>query len=107
VPAPTVTVTTSPSTSSTASGEPTAPAPVTVLLADIQGKPVSEVLATLKEKGLVAEAVPGTTVALDDPRDMTVYDATPLGNMPAGSNIKIFYYVVDMGTPTPTPEVTP
>jgi serine/threonine protein kinase len=106
VPAPTVTVTTSPSSSSTSSGGPTVPTPVTVLLADIQGKPVSDVLTMLKDKGLVAEAVPGTTVALDDPKDMTVYDASPLGNMPAGSTIKVFYYVVDMGAPTPTPEAT-
>ena len=106
VPSPTVTVTTGPSSSATSSGGPTVPTPVTVLLTDIQGKPVSDVLTMLKDKGLVAEAVPGTKVAIDDPRDMTVYDATPLGNMPAGSNIKIFYYVVDMGGATPTPEAT-
>ena len=106
VPSPTVTITTGPSSSAPPSGGPSVPTPVTVLLADIQGKPVSDVLTMLKDKGLVAEAVPGTQVAIDDPRDMTVYDATPLGNMPAGSNIKIYYYVVDMGGPTPTPEVT-
>jgi serine/threonine protein kinase len=106
VPAPTVTVTSAPSSSSSSSGGPTVPNPVTVLLTDIQGKPVSEVLTALTEKGLVAQAVPGIKVALDDPKDMTVYDATPLGNMPEGSSIKVFYYVVDMGAPTPTPEAT-
>jgi hypothetical protein len=54
----------------------------------------------------VAEAIPGMTVPLDDPKDMTVYDASPLGNMPEGSSIKIYYYVAEMGEPTPTPEVT-
>jgi serine/threonine-protein kinase len=107
VPAPTVTVTTSSQPSVTSSGEPTAPTPVTVLLADIQGKPVSEVLTSLTEKGLVAEAIPGTKVELDDPKAMTVYDATPLGNMPEGSSIQVYYYVVDMDAPTPSPEVTP
>ncbi|CAB4633895.1 unannotated protein [freshwater metagenome] len=106
VPSPTVTVTTSSQPSVTSSGGPTAPTPVTVLLADIQGKPISEVLTALTEKGLVAEAIPGTKVALDDPKDMTVYDASPLGNMPEGSSIKVYYYVVDMGEPAPTPEVT-
>ena len=107
VPAPTVTVTTSSQPSVSASLDPTAPTPVTVLLADIQGKPVSEVLTSLTEKGLVAEAIPGTKVELDDPKAMTVYDATPLGNMPEGSNIQVYYYVVDMDAPTPSPEVTP
>ena len=107
VPAPTVTVTTSSQPSVSASLDPTAPTPVTVLLADIQGKPVSEVLTSLTEKGLVAEAIPGTKVELDDPKAMTVYDATPLGNMPEGSSIQVYYYVVDMDAPTPSPEVTP
>ena len=106
VPAPTVTVTPSSQPSWSTSEGPTVPTPVTVLLADIQGKPISEVLTALTEKGLVAHAVPGTMVALDDPKDMTVYDASPLGNMPAGSDINVFYYVVDMGGPTPTPEAT-
>jgi serine/threonine-protein kinase len=107
VPSPTVTVTTSSQPSVTSSGGPTAPTPVTVLLTDIQGQPISEVLTTLTEKGLVAEAIPGTKVALDDPKAMTAYDATPLGNMPEGSSIQVYYYVVDMGEPTPSPEVTP
>ena len=106
VPSPTVTVTTSSQPSVTASLDPTAPTPVTVLLADIQGKPISDVLTELTAKGLVAEAIPGMTVPLDDPKDMTVYDASPLGNMPEGSSIKIYYYVAEMGEPTPTPEVT-
>lgn len=106
VPSPTVTVTTSSQPSVTATVDPAAPTPVTVLLADIQGKPISEVLTTLTEKGLVAEAIPGNKVELDDPKAMTVYDATPLGNMPEGSSIQVYYYVVDMDAPTPTPEVT-
>ena len=88
------------------SGDPTAPTPVTVLLADIQGKQISDVLTTLTAKGLVAEAVGGTLVPVDDPKSMTVYDATPLGNMPAGSSIKLFYYVPDTGETSPTPTPT-
>jgi serine/threonine-protein kinase len=106
VPTPTVTVTSSSDSSATSSADPSAPTPVTVLLGDIQGKPISDVLAELKAKGLVATAVPGTKIAVDDPRDMTVYDATPLGNIPAGSSIQVYYYVVDMSGPTPTPEAT-
>ena len=106
VPTPTVTVTSSSDSSATSSVDPSAPTPVTVLLSDIQGKPISDVLASLKAMGLVATAVPGNKIAVDDPRDMTVYDATPLGNIPAGSSIQVYYYVVDMSGPTPTPEAT-
>jgi serine/threonine-protein kinase len=106
VPSPTVTVTSSTDSSATSSANPSAPTPVTVLLSEIQGKPISDVLSALTAKGLVATAVPGTQIAIDDPRDMTVYDATPLGNIPAGSSIKVYYYVVDMSGPTPTPEAT-
>jgi hypothetical protein len=76
-----------------------------VLLADIQGRPVADVLAELTSKGLIADAVPGETVPVDDPRTLTVYDASPLGNVPSGSHIQVFYYVAE-GTdasPTPTP----
>jgi serine/threonine-protein kinase len=106
VPAPTVTVTSSITPSSTSSGGPTVPTPVTVLLTDIQGQQISDVLTALTAKGLVAEAVPGTTVPLEDPKSMTVYDATPLGNMPEGTTIRVFYYVPEDPSETPTPEVT-
>ncbi|MFM6966133.1 MAG: hypothetical protein ACKOWI_01985 [Rhodoluna sp.] len=107
VPAPTVTVTPSSQPTSSSSG-PSTPAAVTVLLSDIQGKPISDVLTTLKAQGLIAEAVGGTTVPVDDPRSMTAYDASPMGSMPAGSNIKVFYYVPSTDAPsaTPTPEAT-
>jgi serine/threonine protein kinase len=105
VPAPTVTVTPSSTPSWSSSNSPSVPAPVTVLLADIQGRPVADVLAELTSKGLIADAVPGETVPVDDPRTLTVYDASPLGNVPSGSHIQVFYYVAE-GTdasPTPTP----
>ena len=82
------------------------PTPVTVLLTDIQGQQISDVLTALTDKGLVPEAVAGTTVPVDDPKSMTVYDATPLGNMPAGSNILVFYYVPEDPNASPTPEPT-
>jgi eukaryotic-like serine/threonine-protein kinase len=105
VPSPTVTVTPSQSYSSS-SESPSVPAPVTVLLTDIQGKPIADVLTQLTAKGLVVKAVAGDSVPVDDPKSMTVYDASPMGNMPAGSNINVFYYVPQGTSATPTPEPT-
>jgi serine/threonine protein kinase len=106
VPAPTVTVTPSSTPSWSSSNSPSVPAPVTVLLADIQGRPVADVLAELTSKGLIADAVPGETVPVDDPRTLTVYDASPLGNVPSGSHIQVFYYVAEGTDASPTPTAT-
>ena len=43
--------------------------------------------------GLYVNQIPGTEVPTGDPRINTVYDASPLGTMPAGSVIDITYYV--------------
>ena len=83
-------------------------APVVVLLADVEGLNVAEVSAELSAKGLLVTAVPGEVVAAGDERVMTVYDASPLGTLAAGSEIVITYYVADTGvTEEPTPSATP
>jgi hypothetical protein len=45
-------------------------------------------------------AVAGELVAPGDEKVMTVYQASPLGTLPAGSEITITYYVADVSTPT-------
>jgi serine/threonine-protein kinase len=84
--------------------------PVVVLLADVDGLNVAEVSAALSAKGLLVTAVEGDVVAAGDERVMTVYDASPLGTLAAGSEIVITYYVADDGVsqePTPTTEPSP
>jgi hypothetical protein len=48
-------------------------------------------------------AVAGELVAPGDERVMTVYEASPLGTLPAGSEITITYYVADVTAPSETP----
>jgi serine/threonine protein kinase len=84
-------------------------APVVVLLTDVQGKNVAEVSADLSAKGLLVTAVMGDQLPEGDPRLMTVYDASPLGTLVAGSEIRVTYYVPAGAQPTvaPTPSATP
>ena len=83
-------------------------ASVVVLLADVDGLNVAEVSAALSAKGLLVTAVAGDVVAAGDERVMTVYDASPLGTLPAGSEIVITYYVADDVVPIePTPSDSP
>jgi eukaryotic-like serine/threonine-protein kinase len=85
-------------------------APVVVLLSDVDGLNVAEVSAALSAKGLLVTAVAGELVAPGDERVMTVYEASPLGTLPAGSEITITYYVADVTAPTeplPTGSETP
>ena len=83
-------------------------APVVVLLADVDGLNVAEVSAELSSKGLLVRAVAGEVVAAGDERVMTVYDASPLGTLAAGSEIVITYYVADTGvSEEPTPNESP
>lgn len=83
---------------------------VVVLLSDVDGLNVAEVSAALSAKGLLVTAVAGELVAPGDERVMTVYAASPLGTLPAGSEITITYYVADVTAPTdpaPTGSVSP
>jgi hypothetical protein len=77
-----------------------------VLLTDVQGKNVAEVSAELSAKGLLVTTVAGDVLPEGDPRLMSVYDATPLGTLPAGTEIKITYYVPAGEVPVPTEEPT-
>ena len=94
------------------SGGTSSPGPsgasVVVLLADVDGLNVAEVSAALSAKGLLVTAVAGDVVAAGDERVMTVYDASPLGTLAAGSEIVITYYVADDVVPIePTPSDSP
>lgn len=75
-------------------------APIVVLLTDVQGKNVAEASAELSAKGLLVTAVAGDMLPPGDPRLMTVYDASPLGTLPPGTEIRITYYVEDGLAPT-------
>ena len=83
--------------------------PVIVLLSDVDGLNVAEVSAALSAKGLLVTAVAGELVPPGDERVMTVYQASPLGTLAAGSEIVITYYVADVSTPTdsPVPSTSP
>jgi serine/threonine-protein kinase len=105
---PSASPTTTETNSNTAEPSPTATVSqdVVVLLADIQGKKVTDVAAELGLLGLVVNAVAGEVVAEDDPRVMTVYSATPLGTLKLGTQIEVLYYVAGTPSPSPTPEPT-
>lgn len=76
--------------------------PIVVLLTDVQGKNVADVSAELSAKGLLVTTIAGEALPEGDPRLMTVYDATPLGTLTAGSEVQITYYVPAGAEPTPT-----
>jgi serine/threonine-protein kinase len=97
----------SPTGSASPSASPSSPTEVMVLLSNIQQKSVSEVTIGLEGLGLVVDAVPGDSLPADDPRILTVYAAEPLGLIPVGSTVKIYYYVQRLETATPTPTATP
>jgi len=96
-PTPTKTQTTSPTPTPTPTVET-----VVVLISDYQGLDVSLVVPRLSELGLVVEPIAGTSVPADDPRISQVYDLSPLGTLPLGSKITVYYYqqVVDPNTIT-------
>ena len=76
--------------------------PVVVLLTDVQGKNVADVSAELSAKGLLVTTIAGEVLPEGDPRLMTVYDATPLGTLTAGTEVQVTYYVPAGVEPTPT-----
>jgi hypothetical protein len=94
------------STGGTASPGPSG-VPVVVLLTDVQGKNVADVSAELSAKGLLVTTIAGDVLPEGDPRLMTVYDATPLGTLTAGTEVRVTYYVPATAGPTPTDSVTP
>ncbi|MEY4310508.1 MAG: hypothetical protein RLZ71_434 [Actinomycetota bacterium] len=92
-PSESASVTPSTTPSATPSATPTPTSNAVVLLTDVLGLNVDEVRVNLEAMGLYVNQIPGTEVPTGDPRINTVYDASPLGTMPAGSVIDITYYV--------------
>jgi hypothetical protein len=76
-----------------------------VLLTDIIGKNVADASIFLKERGLEVDAVPGEPLDPADPRILTVYKADGLGQVAAGSTVKIYYYIQQTLVPGPTETV--
>ena len=104
----------SPTPSQSSSSHPTpidsssaSPSVVTLLSSDVLGLNVDEVAAKLQGLGLNPMPQPGETVAEGDPKVNTVYDATPLGLLTVGSEVKLLYYTVDVPSESPTPSDTP
>ncbi|NBW73517.1 MAG: serine/threonine protein kinase, partial [Microbacteriaceae bacterium] len=73
---------------------------VVVLLSSYQGQDVSLVIAQLADLGLEVEPIAGTSLPVDDPRISQVYDLSPLGSMPPGTLVQVYYYqqLVDPNT---------
>jgi hypothetical protein len=80
---------------------------VTVLSSDVLGQDVNAVVAKLQGLGLTANPQPGETVPEGDPKLNTVYDATPLGLLTAGTEVHLLYYVSDAASSPPAPSPTP
>jgi hypothetical protein len=81
---------------------------ITLLSGDVLGQDVNSVAAKLQLLGLSVVAQPGETVPEGDPKIDTVYDATPLGLLTAGTEVHLLYYVSDGGqTIEPTPSESP
>ena len=88
-PSPSNTETESPSPSPTPTETPET---VAVLLSDYQGQDVSLVIPMLTALGLEVEPIAGLSVPADDPKISQVYDISPLGSVPIGSTIQVYYY---------------
>ena len=63
-----------------------------MLLSNYQGQDVSLVVPQLTALGLEVEPIAGTTLPADDPKISQVYDISPLGSVPVGSVIQVYYY---------------
>lgn len=96
-PKPQISPSPSPSNSQTETPSPT-PTPtetvetVTVLLSNYQGQDVSLVVPMLTDIGLEVEPIAGTSLPADDPRISQVYDISPLGSLPIGTTVQVYYY---------------
>ncbi|NDC48163.1 MAG: serine/threonine protein kinase [Micrococcales bacterium] len=96
-PKPQISPSPSPSNSQTETPSPT-PTPtetvekVNVLLGNYQGQDVSLVVPKLTDIGLEVEPIAGTSLPADDPRISQVYDISPLGSLPIGTTVQVYYY---------------
>jgi hypothetical protein len=76
-----------------------------VLSSDIFGVNIDDAASYLESLGLVVIRTEGLEVANDDSRLLTVYDASPLGQMPTGTTVTLTFYV-PFANVEPTPEET-
>ena len=90
------------STSPTPSESPTDPNTVVVLSSDIFGLNIDDAASYLESLGLLVQKFEGLEVANDDSRLLTVYDASPLGQLTKGSTISLVYYI-PFANPAPDP----
>ncbi|CAB4946553.1 unannotated protein [freshwater metagenome] len=100
-PSPTPSQSTSQSPSPTPTESPTTPTTVVVLSSEVLGLNKDEVQVALSAKGLVVNLLPGDPLLTGDPKINTIYEANPLGSMPAGTTINLTYFVE--GTPQTNP----
>jgi len=84
---------------------PTDPNQVVVLSSDIFGVNIDDAASYLESLGLVVIRTEGLEVANDDARLLTVYDASPLGQMPTGTTVTLTFYV-PFANVEPAPEET-
>jgi hypothetical protein len=76
-----------------------------VLSSDIFGVNIEDAASYLESLELVVIRSEGLEVANDDPRLLTVYDASPLGQMATGTTVTLTYYI-PFANVEPTPEET-
>jgi serine/threonine-protein kinase len=89
----------------TPSPSPTDPNQVVVLSSDIFGVNIDDAASYLESLDLVVIRSEGLEVANDDARLLTVYDASPLGQMATGTTVTLTYYI-PFANVEPTPEET-
>ena len=89
----------------TPSPSPTDPNQVVVLSSDIFGVNIDDAASYLESLGLVVIRNEGLEVANDDSRLLTVYDASPLGQMATGTTVTLTFYI-PFANVEPTPDET-
>ena len=89
-PSPSQSATATPSATPTET--PTMPSTVVVLSSEVLGLNKDEVQVSLEAKGLIVNLVAGIALQTGDPKINTIYEALPLGTMPAGTTINLTYY---------------
>jgi serine/threonine-protein kinase len=72
---------------------PTDPNQVVVLSSDIFGVNIDDAASYLESLDLVVIRSEGLEVANDDSRLLTVYDASPLGQMATGTTVTLTFYI--------------
>ena len=91
-PSPSQSATQSATPSATPIETPTTPSSVVVLSSEVLGLNKDEVQVSLEAKGLIVNLVAGIALQTGDPKINTIYEALPLGAMPAGTTINLTYY---------------